>query len=81
MDRPLYNTYPELKENLPFIPLAELPTPVTPAVNDHSTMFSANSVAVIPAAQVHMPITMGHLRPIVSDNGPVQSWLPPQTKP
>ncbi|MDP7271812.1 MAG: pyridoxal-phosphate dependent enzyme [Gammaproteobacteria bacterium] len=32
MDRPLYNTYPEIKENLPYIPLAELPTPVTPAI-------------------------------------------------
>ncbi|MDP7041842.1 MAG: pyridoxal-phosphate dependent enzyme, partial [Gammaproteobacteria bacterium] len=28
MDRALFNAYPELKENLPFVQLAELPTPV-----------------------------------------------------
>ena len=45
----------------------------TAAVRDQATIPSTNSVATTPAAQIHMPVTMSHLRPITSDRGPVQS--------
>ena len=47
--------------------------PVIAAVMDHATMPFAKSVAAIPTAQVHMPMTMGHLRPMASEKIALES--------
>ena len=57
------------------------PLVVSAAVAAQAITPSTPSVAATPTAHTHMPVTIGHLRPKRSDNGPVQSWLAPQTNP